>query len=233
MTDAPLPLQTGKRYTRVAIALHWIIAALILFNLLGFFYAPQSASPTWRAIFMPIHISSGITILLFSVIRVLWRLLHVPPPHPEGTRYWEKGLSQLVHFLLYAAIIVMPITGWGIISSHPPEGSSGQAYKYEQRLMAAQAEGRPAPPQRRQPEFWWAVTIPAIAPISEIGETPGGVPPQDKLHDDFVEWHQTAAFGLLALLVLHLADAMKHEWLDRRPSLMRMGVNLDRGKHSH
>ena len=53
------------RYTNVAIVLHWAIAAMILFNLAtGLF---NEALP--RGI-IAVHISSGITILALSIVRI-------------------------------------------------------------------------------------------------------------------------------------------------------------------
>ena len=46
--------------------------------------------------------------------------------------------------------------------------------------------------------------MPMIAPIEAIGEEPGGVAPQHRLHDEFVEWHSVGGYLLLGLLILHV-----------------------------
>lgn len=62
MTLAP----PNERYTGVAIALHWVIATLILFNLwLGL--AHESLSPEWKV--MPVRKATGMTMLALSLAR--------------------------------------------------------------------------------------------------------------------------------------------------------------------
>jgi len=58
-----------QRYTRVAVALHWSIALLILFNLgLGFYM--EGFKPPLRSMIVPLHISSGLTVLILTGVRV-------------------------------------------------------------------------------------------------------------------------------------------------------------------
>jgi cytochrome b561 len=67
-----------------------------------------------------------------------------------------------------------------------------------------------------------------IAAIEAIGAEPGGVAPQHALHDDFVAWHSVGGFLLLALLLLHVAGALKHQLIDRQFELARMGIGRTR-----
>lgn len=108
-------VERGDRYSRGAIAFHWVIAALVLFNLwLGLF--GESLPRDWGA--MPVHKSVGITILVLSIARLGWRLTHRPPHFPDRTPGWEKALAKSVHWLFYALMIVLPLTGW-LMSSSP------------------------------------------------------------------------------------------------------------------
>ena len=82
------------RYSNVAIFLHWAIALLILFNLLtGFLH---DIVP--RAVFA-FHISSGVTILVLTVIRIGWRLTHwgptpIRPPTRPGCPTSGNGWTR-------------------------------------------------------------------------------------------------------------------------------------------
>src|ERR1019366_7485537 len=81
------------RYTRVAIVLHWAIAAFIVFNLcIGFFM--QSWPPPIRFIALMLHVSSGMSVLALTVARVVWRLLNAPPPYPVGMKPWERHTAH-------------------------------------------------------------------------------------------------------------------------------------------
>ena len=106
-----------SRYTTVAIILHWLIAAAIIFQIiLGWRMGDGPKGPTTYAIFQ-LHKSIGITILLLSLGRLAWRLTHRPPPHPVGQPRWETIASQVVHVAFYVIMIGLPITGWIIVST--------------------------------------------------------------------------------------------------------------------
>jgi len=99
----------GDRYSRGAIAFHWVTAALVLFNLwLGLFH--DSLPREWKV--MPVHKSVGITILVLTLGRLAWRLTHKPPPYPASVPGWEKALARTVHWIFYAALLALPLTGW-------------------------------------------------------------------------------------------------------------------------
>ncbi|WP_447725833.1 cytochrome b [Sphingomonas koreensis] len=209
--------EKARRYSMVAIVLHWVIAVAIFYNLasglLGAYLPPE---------FFAFHISSGITILVLSVLRVLWRLTHRPPPF-LAMASWEKSLAHVVHFLLYAAMLILPFTGWALISADPPARSPGAAYSDAQLA----AEGQPVWP-RGPTMIWGLVELPAIDGISEVGRTPGGVPQQRALHDRFEALHFYGGWMMLLLLVLHVAGALKHQLVDRRRELARMGLGSTR-----
>ena len=61
---------------------------------------------------MDVHKALGITVLALTIVRILWRLGHKPPPLPASTPAWQKLLSRIVHFLFYALLILLPLSGW-------------------------------------------------------------------------------------------------------------------------
>ena len=214
--------EVAARYTRVAIALHWLIAAAILYNLVSGLLGEYL--PGW---FFMFHISSGLSILALSLIRVGWRLTHRPPPKLPMHR-WERWLANGVHVLLYAAMLFVPWTGWVMISANPPAGSPGAAYAQAQRARDAAAKGEPAPTQRKPPMFLGMVEVPKIAPVADLGREPGGVAAQRAFHEQMEGVHERVALLLLFLLVLHVAGALKHQLIDRQPELARMGLGRAR-----
>ena len=104
-----------QRYSRTAIWLHWIIAGLIIVNLLLGLYHEDFAKPV-RATMMFWHKSIGITVLLLTLARLAWRLTHRPPPFDPVMKRWETGLATLIHWLFYAFLVAIPLSGW-IMSS--------------------------------------------------------------------------------------------------------------------
>jgi cytochrome b561 len=64
-----------------------------------------------------LHKSIGVTILLLSVIRVLWRLFHKAPPLPAEMPVWEKIGAKLSHYAFYFLILAIPSVGWAMVST--------------------------------------------------------------------------------------------------------------------
>lgn len=100
------------RYTPTAIALHWLVAIIIIGNLaFGLYMVDLPVSPT-KLRYLSYHKWTGITVLLLSAARLLWRLWHPAPPLPESMKPWEKKGAHLSHVLLYVLFFASPVTGW-------------------------------------------------------------------------------------------------------------------------
>lgn len=118
---APPASASQQRYTAVAIALHWIIAfAIIGMIAVGWTMETlQHGDLEARALYQQVvqlHKSFGITILLLSVARVIWRLMNPPPPEVPMPG-WQALAASAVHVLFYVLIIAMPLSGWIMASS--------------------------------------------------------------------------------------------------------------------
>lgn len=107
---------TRTRYSTVAIVLHWLIAAAIVFQIvLGWRMGGGTDASTY-AVFQ-LHKSIGITILVLSLARLGWRIATPPPPAPPGQPRWEKAASHLTHLAFYGIMIGLPVTGWLLVSA--------------------------------------------------------------------------------------------------------------------
>lgn len=96
------------RYDAVARALHWAIAVLILVNLpLGLLH--DALKPVNV---MPMHKSLGLTVLVLSVVRIVWRLLHPAPPLPGRLSMAQRSAATTVQGLLYILMLALPLSGW-------------------------------------------------------------------------------------------------------------------------
>lgn len=105
------------RYTTVAIVIHWLIAAAIIFQIiLGWRMGEGPKGPATYALFQ-LHKSIGITILLLSLLRLAWKLINRSPPPPAGQPAWERTASQIVHWGFYVIMIGLPLTGWIMVSA--------------------------------------------------------------------------------------------------------------------
>jgi cytochrome b561 len=105
-----------RRYSAVAIGLHWAIAALLAANIfLGFFHdAWGRSASSWLMFF---HKSIGIAVLALTVVRLAWRLFRRPPPLDGSLERWEANLARLVHAAFYVLLLALPLSGWMFSSS--------------------------------------------------------------------------------------------------------------------
>ncbi len=105
----------GIRYDRVAIALHWATAGLVVVNFLlavtwGWFAKPV------RELMEDTHMSLGVLLTLVIVARLVWRWM---PGHEVESieRGWVKLGSAGMHYLLYALLVAEAALGftfrWG------------------------------------------------------------------------------------------------------------------------
>jgi cytochrome b561 len=100
------------RYTPAAVALHWILAILIIGNLaFGLYTVNLPLSPQKLKLFS-YHKWVGVTVLILSAARLLWRATHGAPALPDTMKPWEKQLARVSHVLLYILFFAAPISGW-------------------------------------------------------------------------------------------------------------------------
>jgi cytochrome b561 len=179
----PEPGATRSRYSGGAIAFHWIIAILIVANLVGAWLTEDWEGPA-RATVMALHKATGITVLVLSLLRLVWRLGHRPPPFPAGIKPIEALGARAVHWLFYLMMVSIPLTGWLMISAADP----------------------------RRPFHWYGAFDLPYLPV-QGNKAVGGF-----AHDA----HEWLGWAFVALLVLHVAAALKHHLSDEPGFIGRM-----------
>ena len=224
------------RYTKVAIWLHWLIAFFIIVNLGIGLLLDDLAKPI-RFYFMTVHVSAGLSVLALSVLRILWRVIHTPPAYPKDMPLWEKRSANIAHFLLYAGMVLVPLTGWMMGSANPPAGSEGLRYVKYVAMAKQQANPETAEnlvitpadvpddftlPEVRWLKLWFVLPLPNIELLSQLGAKPEGLESQKVLHDAFELWHEVGSYLLIALLIMHVLAALKHQFVDRQKEFERM-----------
>jgi len=109
------------RHNGWAIVLHWMIAALILFQIgyAWWWLAPLPDESPTHARGMALHMSIGLTILILSLARLGLRLAVPAPPLPADLPGWEKTLARANHILFYVLIVGIPLGGWVLASLSP------------------------------------------------------------------------------------------------------------------
>lgn len=173
------------RYDAVAMALHWLLGiALVGMFLLGVYMTDLPFSPA-RLKLYNWHKWAGMTILVLSLLRLLWRLTHRPPALPttvvQAMAGWQQWAHHGTHLAMYVLFFAVPLMGWAYSSA-------------------------------------------AGFPVVVFGVLP--MPDLLAVNKPLAEWikplHAVAAFTLAAVVVVHVAAALKHQWVDRDGLLDRM-----------
>jgi cytochrome b561 len=115
-------MSPSERYTRTAIALHWLIAALVLVELAHGWWMQEipKQPPGLRADAFNLHKSAGLVVLALMLIRLGWRIAHRAPALPPMLK-WQALLAKANHVLLYTMVIAMPLSGYlgSVFSGYP------------------------------------------------------------------------------------------------------------------
>jgi cytochrome b561 len=109
-------MSPAARYTTPAIALHWLLALMIVGTFsVGAFMADLPFSPL-RLKLINWHKWAGVTILALSALRLLWRLSHRPPPDLPMPA-WQRRAAHAAHRALYVLFFAVPLAGWAYSSA--------------------------------------------------------------------------------------------------------------------
>ena len=119
-TDRLADVREG--YTRTAKWLHWSIAVLILGAYCSIYYREWLTDVLAHdRIAIQLHYSCGITVALLVIVRIGWRWRHAPPPPRAGSHFHRRAIGA-GHLALYAAMIVMPVTGFLSVADFVSKG---------------------------------------------------------------------------------------------------------------
>lgn len=92
--------------------LHWTVVLLILVQAtVGLVMVELPKRPNVIPVFS-FHKSLGLTILLFAILRLLWRAFDRRPEEPATMPHWQVVGARAGHALLYILLFAVPLSGW-------------------------------------------------------------------------------------------------------------------------
>lgn len=102
-----------NRYHPVLVTLHWILALMIVLGLVmgGNVLAETPNTEPEKLVYLKIHMSAGITILLLMLIRLLVRLFTKKPRHADIGNSLLNKLGVSTHYLFYLLVILIGVSG--------------------------------------------------------------------------------------------------------------------------
>lgn len=107
------PMREDARFSRGTMALHWLMATLILLlYALGWYMVGIERQTPARGLFFNIHKSFGLLAMLAIALFCIWRWRREAPPYPASMSRWERRAAALVHALTYVLLVVVPLAGY-------------------------------------------------------------------------------------------------------------------------
>lgn len=93
--------------------IHWAMAVLILPMVVAGFLMIQQGLPRGlqNGLFI-FHKNVGVLLLLLAVLRIALRLTAPRPGPAQGLAPWQRQAARASHGLLYALILIMPLSGY-------------------------------------------------------------------------------------------------------------------------
>lgn len=104
-------------YGGITKTFHWLTALLIITLIPLGWYANQlpfetDAELTRKAWMFSLHKTLGVMAFFVAVLRILWALGQTKPALLNATHKVESFAAELVHWMLYGALVIVPLSGW-------------------------------------------------------------------------------------------------------------------------
>lgn len=178
---------SARSYGSVTKTFHWLTVLLIITAIpLGIIAngLPHETGQevAFKAFLFSMHKTIGIAAFFVALARIAWAIGQPKPAglHPE--RKMESFLAELVHWLLYGSLVLVPLTGWIHHAS-----TSGFA-----------------------PIYWpFGQNLPLVPKSESLAATTAGL-------------HIVFERVLMFSIILHVAGALKHHFIDKDDTLRRM-----------
>ncbi len=101
-----------NKYARSQILFHWLTVILLIVAYATIELRWLADKGTWqRNAVIITHFSAGFCVMVLIVARLYLRTRKTTPPISPPAARWQTGLSHLVHTLLYALFVILPILG--------------------------------------------------------------------------------------------------------------------------
>lgn len=131
-----MSLQKNNGYAPIQIALHWLIAALVLFQLVfgeSMVTATDAAEEgttlgATDAVLATAHYWVGILVLVLVAMRLVVRLRMGTPAPAEGNPLMALA-AKATHWLFYILLVAVPVTGLITVYINPEMGEIHQLAK--------------------------------------------------------------------------------------------------------
>ncbi|MGS1077302.1 cytochrome b [Pseudoxanthomonas beigongshangi] len=106
-----MKVESAGRYPLALRLLHWLLALLLLAQVMLGFAAERWTSRAISDALFPLHFKLGVLILCLMIPRLGLRL-RLPVPDDDGDApRWHRRIRSCVHALIYLLVLALPISG--------------------------------------------------------------------------------------------------------------------------
>lgn len=110
-----------KRYSPVGMGFHWSMAALVFFQLWWGWRVGRLPVGPDKLEGYQVHSQLGVAILVLVLLRGVWRLMIPGPVNDADKPGWQSTAAHLTHYVFYALLVLLPLSGWAMWSSMASE----------------------------------------------------------------------------------------------------------------
>lgn len=104
---------TKQRYGIPSILFHWLtVLTVIGLFALGLWMVELTYYSEWYRTAPAIHKSTGILLLILTILRVIWNVLNPKPEMPANSALWEHKVAAITHGLLYLLLFGVMCSGY-------------------------------------------------------------------------------------------------------------------------
>jgi cytochrome b561 len=103
---------SAERWGSVQIGLHWLIAGLLVVQLLAGWLMTDASPGPFQNFLYTLHKNVGLIVLILAVIRLGWRWANPVPELPVDLPPWQATAARVTHGLLYVLLFALPVTGF-------------------------------------------------------------------------------------------------------------------------
>lgn len=186
---------TELTYGSVAKWLHWITALLFLLAYIFVEYLVTFVDHDDRQTYSYVqnfHKAIGFSVLIFFFLRIYWRAVNPKPKLPDHMPWWQLKASHAMHYVLYFAMIAMPLSGY--------LGNGGGVNYGIFRING------------------FSRTAPGIWIMERLNVTWD----QWQVPFDFFHYHLVGPYILWVLILIHAGAALYHHFIEKDNVLTNM-----------
>lgn len=109
---------SASRFSTPSIVLHWLMAVMLVGLVVAIeLHEAFPKGSDMRTLLVRGHFMMGITVFGLVWVRLLMRLLGPTPAIVPAPPVWQDRAGRLVHLVLYALMLALPLVGWLLVNA--------------------------------------------------------------------------------------------------------------------